>query len=60
MPQILKWLEAEPDHNAKELFIRLQEEHPINLEMDNSELSNTESEGLERRKGKNFITVILL
>ncbi len=28
MPQILKWLEAEPDHNAKELFIRLQEEHP--------------------------------
>jgi len=28
MPQILAWLEAEPDHNAKELFIRLQEKHP--------------------------------
>jgi hypothetical protein len=28
MPQILEWLEAEPDHNAKELFIRLQEKHP--------------------------------
>ena len=28
MPQILEWLEAEPDHNAKELFIRLQGKHP--------------------------------
>ena len=28
MPQILGWLEAEPDHTAKELFIRLQGKHP--------------------------------
>ena len=32
MPQILEWLEAEPDHNAKELFIRLQEKHPDQFE----------------------------
>jgi hypothetical protein len=28
MPQILKWFETEPDRNAKELFLRLQEKYP--------------------------------